>query len=51
MCNDNDDDCVFMETGRDVRQQAHMYVECVPLPRDVGDTAPIYFKVCLVCVF
>ena len=25
--------------------QPHTVVHCIPLPRDVGDLAPIYFKV------
>lgn len=38
-------DCVFMETHIYPRQQKHMVLECVPLPRELGDMAPIYFKV------
>ena len=38
---------MFLETHRQLRRQQHMVIECVPLPKDVGDMAPIYFKVWL----
>ncbi|KAM9853023.1 CWF19-like protein 2 [Aulostomus maculatus] len=37
-------DCVFMETHMNIRRQQHMVLECIPLPRELGDMAPIYFK-------
>uniref|UniRef100_T1JI23 Cwf19-like C-terminal domain-containing protein n=1 Tax=Strigamia maritima TaxID=126957 RepID=T1JI23_STRMM len=40
----SDLDVVFFENSRNLRSFPHMYLECVPLPRDAGDTAPIYFK-------
>ena len=45
MFQDKDEDVVFMETAMHLRHMPHMMVECVPLPREVGDMAPIYFKV------
>ncbi len=42
---EDDEDCIFMETANQVRQQMHMLVDSVPVPRAIGDTAPIYFKV------
>ncbi|KAH7731453.1 CWF19L2 protein [Aphelenchoides avenae] len=44
MWNSEDHDCVFIEMVRDPTSQKHMSIECIPLPREVGDTAPIYFK-------
>ncbi|TNN01926.1 hypothetical protein fugu_011308 [Takifugu bimaculatus] len=44
MFKSQDLDCVFMETHIYPRQQRHMVLECVPLPRELGDMAPIYFK-------
>jgi len=38
------DDCVFVETARNVKHQPHTMVECIPMPKEVGETAPIYFK-------
>ncbi|KAG7226012.1 hypothetical protein INR49_018622 [Caranx melampygus] len=38
-------DCVFMETHMNPRRRQHMVLECIPLPRELGDMAPIYFKV------
>ncbi|NXH12229.1 C19L2 protein, partial [Bucco capensis] len=35
-------DCVFLETNMDMKR--HMVYECIPLPKEVGDMAPIYFK-------
>uniref|UniRef100_A0A672LPK8 CWF19-like protein 2 n=1 Tax=Sinocyclocheilus grahami TaxID=75366 RepID=A0A672LPK8_SINGR len=37
-------DCVFLETHMNPKRQLHMVYECVPLPRELGDMAPIYFK-------
>uniref|UniRef100_A0A7N8YDB2 CWF19-like protein 2 n=1 Tax=Mastacembelus armatus TaxID=205130 RepID=A0A7N8YDB2_9TELE len=37
-------DCVFMETYMNPRRKQHMVLECIPLPRELGDMAPIYFK-------
>lgn len=44
MFRDREEDCVFMEMAKNVDHQPHMCVECLPLPIEVGDTAPIYFK-------
>ncbi|XP_059123244.1 CWF19-like protein 2 [Peromyscus eremicus] len=37
-------DCIFLETNMGMKKQYHMIYECIPLPREVGDMAPIYFK-------
>ncbi|XP_070798972.1 CWF19-like protein 2 [Pituophis catenifer annectens] len=37
-------DCVFLETNLSISKQYHMVYECIPLPKEVGDMAPIYFK-------
>ena len=42
---DNDEDVVFMETSMHLRRHPHMVVEVIPMPKEVGDMAPIYFKV------
>ncbi|KAB0351138.1 hypothetical protein FD754_015995 [Muntiacus muntjak] len=38
-------DCIFLETNVNMKKQYHMVYECIPLPKEVGDMAPIYFKV------
>lgn len=40
-----DQDVVFMETCMGLRYHPHMYIECVPMEKETGDLAPIYFKV------
>lgn len=40
----HDLDCVFMETCKDLHRHPHLVIECVPLPKELGDMAPIYFK-------
>ena len=35
---------VFYETAVKLNRFPHMVINCVPLPRDVGDMASIYFK-------
>ncbi|KAH0501680.1 CWF19-like protein 2 [Microtus ochrogaster] len=37
-------DCIFLETNMGMQKQYHMVYECIPLPREMGDMAPIYFK-------
>ncbi|XP_042313932.1 CWF19-like protein 2 isoform X2 [Sceloporus undulatus] len=37
-------DCVFLETNLSIKKRYHMVYECIPLPKEVGDMAPIYFK-------
>ncbi|XP_059930341.1 CWF19-like protein 2 [Gadus macrocephalus] len=44
MFESQDQDCVFMETHMNPRRRQHMVLECVPLPRELGDMAPIYYK-------
>lgn len=42
--NSQNKDVVFYETASRLHKYPHMIINCVPLPRDVGDTAPMYFK-------
>uniref|UniRef100_A0A914WUD0 CWF21 domain-containing protein n=1 Tax=Plectus sambesii TaxID=2011161 RepID=A0A914WUD0_9BILA len=44
MLADRDEDCVFIESAKNVQHQPHMCIECIPLPKELGDAAPIYFK-------
>ncbi|KAM6172605.1 CWF19-like protein 2 [Erethizon dorsatum] len=37
-------DCLFLETNMSMKKQCHMVYECIPLPKEVGDMAPVYFK-------
>ncbi|NWZ44057.1 C19L2 protein, partial [Brachypodius atriceps] len=37
-------DCVFLETNMSMKKRYHMVYECIPLPKEVGDMAPVYFK-------
>lgn len=38
------EDCVFFEMARGFRNLPHMAIHCIPLPKETGDMAPIYFK-------
>jgi hypothetical protein len=38
-------DVIFYETAMYLRKFPHMVMECVPIPRETGDLAPVYFKV------
>lgn len=42
--NSQNKDVVFFETAIGIHKYPHMVINCVPLPRDVGDMAAIYFK-------
>ncbi|CAL9683876.1 unnamed protein product [Knipowitschia caucasica] len=44
MFESQDLDCVFLETHMNPRKRHHMVLECIPLPKELGDMAPIYFK-------
>ncbi|KAH3830627.1 hypothetical protein DPMN_103872 [Dreissena polymorpha] len=46
MFEERGEDVVFMETCMRLKHFPHMCLECVPLEKEVGDMAPIYFKVC-----
>lgn len=40
----SDEDVIFFETAMYLNKFPHMSIHCVPLPREEGDLAPIYFK-------
>ncbi|RVE49478.1 hypothetical protein evm_005819 [Chilo suppressalis] len=42
--NSQNQDVVFFEIATRLHRFPHMVINCVPLPRDVGDMAAIYFK-------
>lgn len=37
-------DIIFFETAKNLDKHPHMLIECVPLNKEDGDMAPIYFK-------
>ena len=41
---ENESDCVFFESAMSLRHHPHMVLECVPLPKELGETAPMYFQ-------
>jgi len=45
MFSERNQDVVFMETSMHLKRFPHMHIECVPMDKEVGDLAPIYFKV------
>lgn len=36
---------VFYEIYKNQRKFPHMQLECIPLPKVIGESAPMYFKV------
>ncbi|XP_051882070.1 CWF19-like protein 2 isoform X2 [Pristis pectinata] len=44
MLEDKGLDCVFFETSMSLKKRFHMVYECIPLSKELGDMAPIYFK-------
>lgn len=44
MFESKDMDCVFMQTCMSLSMSRHFLVDCIPLPRELGDVAPIYYK-------
>ena len=37
-------DIVFMETYMSTKSKSHMFIECIPVPKEEGEVAPMYFK-------
>jgi len=44
MYSDKDEDAVVIETAVFLKRSPHMYLECIPMPKETGELAPIYFK-------
>jgi len=44
MFNAQGEDCVFFETVMGLKKKPHMVIECVPMEREMGDLAPMYFQ-------
>ncbi|GBP41803.1 CWF19-like protein 2 homolog [Eumeta japonica] len=42
--NSKEKDVLFYETATRLHRYPHLIIHCVPMPRDVGDVAAIYFK-------
>ena len=40
----NGQDCVFFECAKGLKRYPHMVLQCVPLPREEGEMAPMYFQ-------
>ena len=40
----NDEDVVFMETCKNLKSYPHLVIECIPVPREIGEVAPICFQ-------
>lgn len=41
---DHEMDVIFMETYTSTKRKSHMYIECIPVPKEEGELAPMYFK-------
>ncbi|XP_076803640.1 CWF19-like protein 2 [Clavelina lepadiformis] len=41
---EEDEDCVFLQTCMGLKHSPHFFIECIPMPKEIGDLAPIYFK-------
>ncbi|RZC39976.1 CwfJ C 1 domain containing protein [Asbolus verrucosus] len=44
MFHSKNEDVIFFETAKHLEKYPHMYIECIPVDREEGDMAPIYFK-------
>lgn len=42
---------IFFEVYKKRHRFSHMQLECIPLPKDIGELAPMYFKVCYRNIF
>lgn len=41
---DNNMDVIFTECYTSTSRRSHMYIECIPIPKEEGSMAPMYFK-------
>lgn len=41
---EDEEDVIFFESALYIDKHPHMILHCVPVPKEVGDTAPIFFK-------
>lgn len=48
MFREADQDMVIFETAVFIKRHPHMFLECIPMPKETGELAPIYFKVQLI---
>lgn len=44
MFKSQDEDVIFFESAMNLKKMPHMVLHCVPLPKESGDVAPVYFK-------
>ena len=44
MFDDHEQDVIFSECYTDPKRRSHMYIDCIPVPKDEGSMAPMYFK-------
>lgn len=44
MFSDMDQDVIYIESYTDTKRKAHMTIECIPIPKEEGFMAPMYFK-------
>jgi len=44
MFSDKEQDVIYMESYTDTKRKAHMMIECIPIPKEEGFMAPMYFK-------
>ncbi|XP_065897153.1 CWF19-like protein 2 [Dysidea avara] len=44
MFSDLEQDMVYIESYTDTKRKAHMMIECIPIPKEEGFMAPMYFK-------
>lgn len=44
MFDDNNMDVIFTECYTSPIKRSHMYIDCLPVPKDEGSMAPMYFK-------
>jgi hypothetical protein len=45
MFNSQNRDCIFVEQFINEKNYEHMFIECIPLDKESGSMAPMYFKV------
>ena len=45
MCAAQNKGALFMECALNFKKQRHTFIDCIPLPWELCDEAPMYFKV------
>lgn len=51
MFKEREEDVLFLETCKSLKSQPHLSIECIPMPKELAQLAPIYFSVSILILW